>query len=124
MEIAQIIFQILTAIAVVIAILQKEKWKMMLWYTISNLMCVLMFFAFGRITTAIICIIATIRTFIFMFYSLKNIKPNYIWLIVFESAFVLTTILTWQDALDLMPLFAMLVAGFGSWQENNYVLKI
>ena len=59
-----------------------------------------------------------------MFYSLKNIKPNYIWLIIFESAFILTTILTWQDALDLMPLFAMIAAGFGSWQENDYVLRI
>ena len=124
MEIAQILFQIISAIIIVFAIFQKEKWKMMLWYTINNIMCVLMYFVFGRTTTAILCVVAAVRTFIFMFYSLKKIKPNYIWLIIFESAFVLTTILTWQDALDLMPLFALLVAGFGSWQENDYVLRV
>jgi len=124
METIQIIFQILTALIIVIAIFQKEKWKIMLFYTLYNLLCVVMYFAFERSATAFICIVAAIRTFIYMFYAYKKIKPNLIWLIIFEIAFIVSTILTWQDALDLLPLLAILVAGFGSWQDNPTILRI
>lgn len=124
MEAVQIIFQILTVIISVIAILQKQKWKMLLFYGINNVFSVIMYFSFNRIATAIISIVATIRTFLFMFYSLKKLKPNIIWLIVFEIGYVVTTILTWQDALDLLPLVALLAAGYGSWQENPTILRV
>lgn len=124
MDTSQIIFQLLTAIVTILAILQKEKWKMMFFYTLNNLICVAMYFVFLRTTTAIICIIAAVRTIIFMFYSLKKIKPNYVWLIIFELAFVVTTIITWQDAFDLLPLVAMVSACYGSWQDNHFVLRI
>lgn len=124
METIQIIFQVLSAFILIVAIFQKEKWKMMLVYTIFNILSVIMFFSFGRTASACISIVASVRTFIYMFYSYKQIKPNLIWLIVFESAFIATTILTWQDALDLMPLFALLASGYGSWQDNQIVLRI
>lgn len=124
MEPIQIIFQILSAIILVIAIFQKSKWKMMLVYTVNNIILAVMYFAFARITTAIISIIAAVRTIIFMIYALKNIKPNFVWLIIFETAFILCTILTWQDALDLLPLFALLTSCYGSWQNNQSVLRI
>ena len=82
------------------------------------------FFAVGRITAAIISLVGAIRMLIYMIYALKKLKPNLIWLIIFELGFVLSTILTWQDALDLMPMFAMLSSGFGSWQDNQYILRI
>lgn len=75
METVQIIFQVLSVVVSVIAILQKQKWKMMLFYTINNILLVIIYFSFNRITTVIICVVATIRTFIFMFYSLKGLKP-------------------------------------------------
>ena len=121
---SQIIFQLLTAVVTILAILQKEKWKMMLFYTLNNLILVAVYFAFARITTALICVVAAVRTIIFMIYAIKKIKPNYIWLIVFELAFVATTIITWQDALDLFPLVAMISACYGSWQDNHFVLRV
>ena len=120
----QILFQVLSAIATILAILQKQKWKMMLFYTFNNAILVAMFFAFGRTSSAIISIVAMARTFIYMFYALKKMKPNYLWLIVFESGFIISTVLTWQDALDLMPMFALLSSGYGSWQDNQIVLRI
>lgn len=120
----QILFQVLTAILSVVAILQKDKWKMLLVYTIANILTVAMYFAFGRIAAACICIVAAIRTFIYMFYAYKKIKPNFVWLIIFEIAFVVSAILTWQDALDLMPLIAMVSVGYGSWQDNQTILRI
>lgn len=120
----QIAFQIIGAVLTVLAILQKKKWKMMLLYTINNIILALMYFSFSRTASMVICIVASVRTFIFMFYSLKGLKPNVVWLIVFETAFIVSTILTWQDALDLLPLIAILAAGFGSWQDNDFMLRI
>ena len=124
MEIFRILVQVFSIIIALLAVLQKEKWKIMLFYTVSNILSSVMYFAFGRTATAIICIVATVRTFIFMFYAYKKIKPNLFWLIIFEISFVLTTILTWQDALDLFPLIALLSAGYGSWQDNQLILRI
>ena len=123
MNTLQIIFQVCVAIATVLAILQKEKWKMMLCYIINNIFVMAMYFTFGQITPACIAIVALIRTIVFMLYALKKIKPNVVWLIVFESAFVATTIFTWSSPLDLMPMFALLAAGYGSWQDNYAILR-
>ena len=120
----QILFQILTVITTLLAIFQKDKWKMMFFYTISNILNVLMYFSFGRIATGFICLVAAIRTFVYMFYSYNKKKPRIFWLIIFEITFIIATILTWQDALDLMPLFAMLAIGYGSWQDNQMILRI
>lgn len=120
----QLLFQILSAILSILAISQKDKWKMMLIYTINNVCNMAMYFTFGRIATVFISFVATLRTFIYMFYSYKKKKPNIIWLIIFEMLFIVSAILTWQDALDLMPLFAMLSVGYGSWQDNQTILRI
>ena len=120
----QIIFQVISAVLTVLAVIQKKKWKMMLLFILNNIFCILMYFAFSRIAAAVICIVATIRTTIIMIYSLKGKKLHFVWLIIFETAFIISAIVTWQDALDLMPLFAMLAVGYGTWQDNDAVLRI
>ena len=45
---------------------------MMLFYIIGNIMCVFMYFAFARIDTAVICIVATIRTTIITIKAIRN----------------------------------------------------
>lgn len=120
----QIILQIFPLILLLIGTFQKEKWKMMLWSTLTNAFYVAMYFAFGRIATACICIVAALRTITYMIFAIKKIKPNWIVLIVFELAFIVATILTWQDALDLLPLFALLAACYGTWQDNQLILRI
>lgn len=83
----------------------------------------IMYLTFARTASAILCGIATIRTIIFCYYAYKNMKPNWILLIVFEVAFLIATILTWQDALDLLPMLALLIASYVSWQDNTIILR-
>lgn len=123
MTFTQIIFQVLTAVLSIWAIFQKQKWKMMLIYTINNVLNAIMYLAFDRVASMVICFVATFRTAIFMIYALKKIKPNYLWLLVFEIGFIVSTILTWQDAYDLLPLFALIIVGYGSWQDNQLILR-
>ena len=120
----QIAFQVISAILTVLAVFQKQKWKMMLLFILNNIFCILMDFAFSRTAAAVICMVATIRTTIIMIYSLKGKKLHFVWLIIFETAFIVSAIATWQDALDLMPLFAMLAVGYGTWQDNQAVLRV
>ena len=120
----QIAFQVISAILTVLAVFQKQKWKMMLLFILNNIFCILMYFAFSRTAAAVICMVATIRTTIIMIYSLKGKKLHFVWLIIFETAFIVSAIATWQDALDLMPLFAMLAVGYGTWQDNQAVLRV
>ena len=119
----QIIFQVITAILTIYAIFQKQKWKMMLIYTINNILSAMMYMTFNRIASMVICFVAAFRTAVYMFYSLKKLKPNFVWLMIFEVGFIVSTILTWQDALDLMPMFALLIVGYGSWQDNQLILR-
>ena len=120
----QIAFQIITLLLSITARLQKKKWAMMLIFTINNAFCVAMYFAFGRITAASLCIVAAIRTAVYMFFTLKNKKPNWMVLTIFEIGFILSAIFTWQDSLDWLPLIALLTVGYVSWQENTVILRI
>ena len=124
MDTFQIIFQIATAVIIILAIFQKDKWKMMLFYTINSVVCMAMFFSFGRVASACICIVATLKTLIYMLFSYKKIKPNVWVFIAVEIAYITITIITWQDFYDLLPLTSALATNFGSWQDNNLVLRI
>ena len=42
----------------------------------------------------------------------------------FDKDGLAATVMTWQDALDLLPLVALLAAGYGSWQENPTILRV
>ena len=119
----KIAFEIATCLLFFIAIMQKEKWKMMVVFAVNNVVCICLYFAYGRVATASLCIVALARTIIYGIYAYKKIKPNWIWLVIFESAYIVATALAWQDALDLLPLAAMLAAGYGSWQDNVVVLR-
>ncbi len=124
MDTLQIVFQVLTVITTVLAICQRDKWKIMLFYTFENVICVAMYFAFNRTAAAMICVVATFRTIIYMIYSLKNLKPNLVWLFLFGVAYITVAVITWQDMLDILPLIAMLSVNFGSWQDKQLTLRI
>ena len=108
----------------IIACLQKEKWKIMVFITINNLFSVLMYLSFSRYASMALSVIAFIRTAIFAIYAYKGIKPNVFVLIAIEIAFLITGILTWQDSLDIIPILAMLEIGYATWQDNTAVLRV
>ncbi len=120
----QIAFQVVTTVFSLVASLQKKKWAMMLFLTLNNAFCVTMYFVFGRMTTAALCTVAAIRTIVYMIFALKNKKPNWMVLVIFEIGFVLASVYTWQDPLDWLPLMALMVSGYTSWQDNTFILRL
>ena len=120
----EIAIQIADILTVVIAGLQKHKPLAQLFYLINNIVLTIMFFIFGRYSTALICIVAMIRSLVFYVFSIKKIKPNIFVLILFEVAYITITIVTWHDALDLLPLCGTLVSTYTSWQDRVSIMRI
>lgn len=120
----QIAIQILVVFLEFLASLQKKKSTILTFYTIDNIALVIMYLLFKRFTTACICVIAVIRTIVYLIFAIKNIKPNVFVLLAFEVAFVITVIITWQDALDLLPMFASMTTCYASWQDKTSILRI
>ena len=119
----QIILEIATVLLYFIAIMQRSKWQMMVVFTVENAVSAGMYFVCNRYASACLCMVAFLRTIIYAIYSYKQIKPNLFWVILFEVGFIVGAVFTWQDAYDLLPLFAMLAVGYGSWQDNMLVLR-
>ena len=120
----EIAIQVVVVILEMLASMQKKKSSILIFYTIDNATLAFMFFLFNRYTTALICILSLVRTIIFMIFNIKGKKPNLFVLIAFEFAYLLTTIISWQDALDILPMLGSMAACYGSWQDETSVLRI
>ena len=90
--IAQIV-SIVTIVSTVVAILQKEKFKIMLCFTIANLSMGATYALLGRWLALALVVLATIRTIIYYIYARSNLKPNIYVMVAFEVLFVIVSIL-------------------------------
>ena len=118
-----IISQVLPVVLELIASLQKKKWLMMLFYMIQSASYVVMYIVFGKFSAMVLSIIATVILFIYFIFDLKKLKPNVWFLIAFEIAYIVGSLLTFETALDILPLLALLIFGYCGWQNNPIILK-
>ena len=120
----EIALQILNGILLLWALLQRQKYKMLTIFSLNNLILSFMYLFFKRYASAVVCVVAMLRTIIFGIYAYKKLKPNVWWLVTFEILFVLATILVWQDWFDLLLLFTFIFMCYGSWQDDQLILRI
>ena len=98
-----------------------------MFYSISDFANVLMYISFERYVPMIVYIIVTIKTLVFLIFALKSKKPNLFLLLLFEFLILtssLIAIFILQNMLDFIVLAAMLLSTYGSWQDNNFVLRV
>lgn len=120
--IAQIV-SVITIITTVLALFQKEKFKTMILFTISNLSMMATYSLLGRWLSLILVGIASVRTFIYYLYAVKNLKPNYIVMVAFEVVLVIVSILLWEDYLDLLMLINLCMLTYMTWQDNMKLIR-
>ena len=120
----QITLQVVALLFVLVGFLQKKKWLVLLLCSLGSFTYVGMYLIYGRIAGASICFVSAAKCITYMFFSIKNIKPNIFVFAFFEIAYIVGTALTWQDALDLLPLVAMLQEGYTTWQDNKWIFRI
>ena len=124
MGIIQIITQTLAILFESLASLQKRKDVMMLLFSCVNIIMGIMYLTYNRYATFALCMVALIRTLIYAYYDYAKIKPKIYLLLCFEVFYILVTIIFWQDAFDLIPMFAILISTAGSWQSNMLIVRV
>ena len=120
----EIAIQIADVLTVILGGLHKSKPMALVFNILNNVVLAIMFFIFDRVSTALICIVAILRSVVFLLFSLKKLKPNVFVLIAFEITYLLIVVFTWKDALDLLPLIGTAVSCYTSWQDNVALMRI
>ena len=119
---AQIV-SILTVVSTAIGLFQKEKFKIMLCFTVTNVSMLATYALLGRWLSTILVALATIRTIVYYIYAVKNLKPNMYVFVGFEVLFIVVTMLLWKDYFDLLMLANLSLLAYTTWQDDMKVLR-
>ena len=113
-----------TVISTIIGLFQKEKFKTMIFFTITNITMMATYFFLGRWLSIILVGIAALRTIVYYYYAKKNMKPNNFVMVLFEVLFVVTAVILWEDYVDLLMLANLCLLTYTTWQDNMKILRI
>lgn len=90
--------------------LNKRKWGVMLFLLLSNLLFIFHYMCLGALTGAATLFVDEIYLIvIFIFEKKEWHKYNKYLCIVAMVATIMLTMLTWENALSLLPMFSMLI---------------
>lgn len=118
------IAQIFGAIALLtnaISILKNKKKSILLYNGASNIACIIQYLLLGQLPGAISSAIATLRNVVFS--KFKNKIPLII-LIIYIAIALGFNLPYCKNIMDIIPIFNIIVYGFGIWQTNIETLKI
>lgn len=126
MDINFLISQILGFIALIICAIGyfvKSKPKFLIMQTIANVFYAMSFLWLGVLSAGIITIISTFRC-VFIFYSEKfNFKHTIYYLTIFIVLYIITTIFTWESALDIIPVISGTIFTYAYYIKNLKLMR-
>ncbi len=122
-EIAQIV-SIVTVLASVVGVLQKEKYKSMIWFTVVNLAMIATYILLGRTLGAILVVGATVRTFVYFLYAKFNKPVPALIFAFFEVYFAIVSIIMFKDYVDLFMIANLALVTYTTWQDNMRVFRV
>lgn len=112
------ILGIITLIIFVISLQQRKKENYLLLQALGTVLFIIQYLLANKITGAIIFTVVVIRGLVFYYYKKKNLKPSLIVLIIFQIVLLLSTYLTWQNILSIIPFIATSAKTWGTWQDD------
>lgn len=112
------ILGIATLIIFVVSLQQRKKETFLLLQTGGTLLFIIQYILTNKITGAITFAIVVIRGLVFYYYKKKNLKPSLTVLIIFQIALLISTCLSWQNFLSIIPLIATVAKTWGTWQDE------
>ncbi len=123
----ELIAQILGIVAIAVSVtsmLMKKKSNIMLLCTIYNILTLISYLLLHKYLGSILVGVLTLKSLTYYIFSLKNLKPNVIVLIIFEVAILGLSIFLWQSWTDIFILISSLINTYSSWQDNVKFIKI
>ena len=106
------------------AIFQKEKRKLLLLFSCSNICSIFICFLGHSIAGAALASISLLRTIIYYIYTNKNKKIPLLIFLTFTFIYIGATIATYNKWNDLIMLFSSIVATYITYQPNMKILRI
>ena len=112
------ILGIITLIIFVISLQQRKKENYLLLQTFGTVLFIIQYLLTNKITGAITFSIVLVRSLVFYYYKKKNLRPSLKILIIFQTVLLISTYLTWQNILSIIPFIAASVKTWGTWQDD------
>ena len=109
---------IISLVLFVISLQQRKKENLLLWQMAGTLLFIAQFVLTDRLTGALTFSVVAVRGLVFYVYKKKNKKPSVAVLVVFLSALLGSTIVSWQNMLSVMPLMGTAAKTWGTWQDD------
>ena len=109
---------IITLAIFVVSMQLRKKEHFLLVQTIGTGLFIIQYILTGKITGAVLFIIAVVRGLVYFYYKKKNLKPSPVVLAVFMSAVVISTFFAWQGFQSILPFISSVVRTWGTWQDD------
>lgn len=103
---------------------QKEKWKMMVYLSVTNVLLIVTYILCGSLLGGMLCLGALVRTIVYLYFNKTNKKPGPIVLVMFEIYYLVMSIFMWKTPIDLLMIINLVVVTYTSWQDDVSVLRL
>lgn len=115
---------IVNLIITAITFLFKDKRKILICFFVYDICLIAQYIFSDRLTETIVCVIATIKVLVYLFFDVKKIEPKLYVVLIFELLLIVTGIMTWENWFSLLFMFAVMITTFASWQNNNTIMRL
>ena len=113
-----------TIILTILSFFQKEKWKMMLFLTLTNATMIATYILADSLLGGLLVAGALVRTIVYFYFSRNNKKPDAIVMIMFEIYYIVISIVMWNNSvIDLFMIINLIVVTYTSWQNDVKTLR-
>ena len=120
------VIQSIGIIAVLLTIFsfkQKEKWKMMVYLLLTNIIFITSYYFVGNFLGIWLVLGALVRTIVYFYYNHSNKKPEPLIMFLFELYYIIIAILNWSNSIDLLMVINLVVVTYTSWQDDVKILR-
>ncbi len=118
---------VVTTLITVLSFSQREKWKMMLCLTATNISMIATYILCGSVLGGLLVTGAMVRTIVYFLYSRQNKKPEPIIMIMFELYYIIIAIIMLRnkfEVYELLMLVNLIVVTYTSWQNDVRILRL
>lgn len=122
----EVLAQVLGGIGIAISVMSmllKNKSTILLMCMIYNLLTLSSYLLLGKYLGCILVGVLVLKSLVYYIFSVRNLKPNIIILIIFEVSVLGLCIFLWESWTDIFILCSSLINIYCTWQDNVKFLK-
>ena len=115
---------LIALIFTIFSFFQKEKFKIMLFNSITNASMIAVYALLNGYLAALLVGGALLKSLIYFYFNKRNKKPDTIVPVLFCIYYIVISIVMWDNWMSLLIVLDVLLVTYISWQNNVIVFKI